>query len=156
MEITRDDLFVQTSPDRPDLLDNWRWLVGPEAKLFLVSSLGDAFLMDSNGVNWLNVGDGSYTKVAESVADFQSMLSSPDKVNEWFFPQLVGDILTAGLTRAPNECFGFKLAPVLGGEYEPQNFEPTDLLSHFSMLGQIHEQVRDLPEGTPILGVKTE
>jgi hypothetical protein len=154
MKITRDDLFVQVSPDGPDLFEDWRWLIGSEAKPFLVSSVGDAFLHDSDGVNWLNVGDGTYTKVADSVADFQSMLAQPEKLDEWFIPQLVGDILATGLTRASHECFGFKQPPVLGGEYEPDNFETTDLSVHFSILGQIHRQVRDLPPGTPISEVK--
>ncbi len=154
MKITRDDLFVQLSPNGPDLLEDWRWLIGTEAKLFLVSSVGDAFLQNSNGIFWLNVGDGTYTKVADSVADFQSILSSPDNVDEWFIPQLVGDILATGVTREPHECFGFKQPPILGGEYEPGNFEPTDLAVHFSILGQIHQQVKDLPDGTPISEVK--
>jgi hypothetical protein len=37
---------------------------------------------------------------------------------------------------------------------EPSNFEPTDLAVHFGMLGQIHAQIKDLPEGTPIGEIK--
>jgi hypothetical protein len=74
-------------------------------------------------------------------------------VDEWFIPQLVGDILALGITRASHECFGFKKPPVLGGEYDPSNFEPTDISVHFSVLGQLHEQVKDLPEGTPISNI---
>ena len=150
MKLTRDDLFIQVSADGPDLLEDWRWLIRSEAQAFLVSSIGDAFLQNSDGVHWLNVGDGTYTKVADSVVDFQSMFTHPPKLDEWFIPQLVGDILATGITRGPNECFGFKHPPILGGEYEPSNFEPTDLSVHFSILGQIHKQVKDLPAGTPV------
>jgi hypothetical protein len=154
VRITREDLFVTVKVGQGDLLADWRWLLGAEAKLILASSLGDAFLLDTTGIWWLNVGDGSYTRIADSTAEFQSFLSSREKVDEWFVPQLVGDILITGLERKDHQCFSFKKPPVLGGEYEPANFEPTDLSVHFSILGQIHQQVRDLPPGTPISEVK--
>ena len=150
MKITRADLFVEVKTDCSALLEDWRWLIGTSARLLLVSSIGDAFLEDSDGVHWLNVGDGSYTKIADSVAAFQSFLASSVKIDEWFIPQLVGDILASGTTRAHHECFGFKKPPVLGGEYAPGNFEATDLSVHFSMLGQLHKQIKNLPPGTPI------
>lgn len=80
----------------------------------------------------------------------------PDKANEWFVPQLIGDILTSGKRLAPSECFGYKVPPVLGGEVQPDNFEPTDLQVHFGILGQIHRQVKDLPPGTPIGKIKID
>ncbi len=71
-------------------------------------------------------------------------------------PQLVGDILATGKRLQPGQCFGYKVPPVLGGEVEPDNFEPTDLQVHFGILGQIHREVKDLPEGTPISEIKIE
>ena len=48
------------------------------------------------------------------------------------------------------QCYSYKLPPILNGPIEPSNIEPADLPVHFSLLGQIHRQVKDLPEGTPI------
>ena len=79
-----------------------------------------------------------------------------DNANEWFVPNLVGDLLSSGKTLGPRQCFGFKIPPVLGGEIEPDNFEPTGLSVHFGILGQIHLQVKDLPPGTPIGEVKIQ
>jgi hypothetical protein len=36
---------------------------------------------------------------------------------------------------------------------EPDNFECTSWRVHLMPLGQIHEQVKDLPPGTPITGI---
>ena len=36
------------------------------------------------------------------------------------------------------------------GEYEPENFELTDIEVHFELSGQIHKQIKDLPDGTNV------
>jgi hypothetical protein len=77
----------------------------------------------------------------------------PENAAEWFNPQLVGDLLAQGRRLRPGECFGYKIPPILGGEAQPGNSEPTDLEVHFEILGQIHRQVKDLPAGTPIGGI---
>ena len=51
MKITRADLFVEIKADGSDLLEDWRWLIGTSAKPLLVSSIGDAFLEDADGVH---------------------------------------------------------------------------------------------------------
>ena len=49
-----------------------------------------------------------------------------------------------------NQCYGYKIPPVLGGKIEVSNIEPTDIGVHQGILSQIHEQTRNLPEGTKI------
>ncbi|MHC4693418.1 MAG: T6SS immunity protein Tdi1 domain-containing protein [Planctomycetota bacterium] len=154
MKITWNELNVKFEQGSDDLLSDWRWLIGDAGKPILVTSLGDAFVQESDGsVHWLNVEEGSYTKVATSSDDFQAQLKSSENIEAWFVPQLVGDILATGISAGPNQCFSFKKPPVLGGEYEPGNFEPTDISVHFSILGQIHQKVKDLPDGTPISNI---
>lgn len=46
--------------------------------------------------------------------------------------------------------------PVLGGDESVANLEPTDVSVHFGVLGQIHEQVKDLPPGTEIGEIRLE
>ena len=50
----------------------------------------------------------------------------------------------------PGKLYGFKQLPVLGGKYEPDNFELTDIAVHFSMSGQINFKLKDLPDGTKV------
>jgi hypothetical protein len=151
MKITWNELTVKFEQGSDDLLSDWRWLIGGAGKPILITSLGDAFVQESDGsVHWLNVEDGSYTKVATSPDDFQSQLKLSENIESWFVPQLVGDILATGISIGDNQCFSFKKPPVLGGEYEPGNFDATDISVHFSILGQIHKQVKDLPDGTVI------
>jgi hypothetical protein len=158
MRITWNELTV--SPDGVDfggLLSEWRWLVGEEYVPVVITSLGDLFLRHDDGrIFWLEAGWGRLTEVAASADEFKQRMTQPENAREWFIPQLVGDLLTSGKQLAPGECFGYSVPPVLGGELEPDNFEPTDLQVHFGMLGQIHEQIKDLPPGTPIGEIEFE
>lgn len=153
MKITWNELTVQFDEDGEDLFDAWRWLIGNTTRPILIAALGDAFLQESDGsVWWLDVGAGKFEKIADSEDEFKKAIAA--NVNDWFLPQLLGDLLTSGVTLDRNECFSFKKPPVLGGDYSLENMEPTNLSVHFSIMGQIHQQVKDLPDGMPIRSIK--
>jgi hypothetical protein len=156
LRITWAELTVSpVGVDLAGLLSDWQWLVGETYQLMVISVLGDLFLRADDGrMFWLDTGWGRLSEVAANAEDFKQLMVSPRNTNEWFAPNLVGDILTAGQRLGPGECFSYKIPLVLGGKYEPENFEPTDLQVHFSVLGQIHRQVKDLPPGTPIGDIK--
>jgi hypothetical protein len=155
MRITWNELTVAPGTHSPaDLLTEWRWLLGDGYQIVLISSLGDLFLSDATGrIHWLDTGAGRLTGIAASLNEFQQLRQQPANAAEWFVPQLVGDILQRGVRLAPGQCFSYKHPPVLGGQMEPANFEATDLSVHFSILGQINRQVKDLPDGTPISNI---
>lgn len=142
MRITWDELTVKFDGVKGDFMSSWRWLIGDTAKPVLISSLGDAFLREADGsVYWLDVGGGNYHKVAESYEDFKSAMEL--HAEEWFIPQLVAEIMSfRGLSLGPNQCFGFKTSPAVGGEFEPDNFEPTAIDVHFLRQGRILESTK--------------
>lgn len=158
MHITWNDLTINFQGyDENDLLEQWRWLVGDKMQLILVSSLGDMFLGNAQGqICWLDAGTGHLEQVAESQQDFEQRMQQRENADQWFVPQLVGDLIASGIRLGPGQCYSYKKPPVLGGEIEPGNFEPADLSVHFSILGQIHRQVKDLPPGTKISDIKIE
>lgn len=68
------------------------------------------------------------------------------------------DILDAwrgagGAMPAVDACVCHKIPLVLGGSDDVSNLEISPLVVWVSLSGQIHEQVKDLPPGTPISGV---
>ncbi len=142
MRITLDELTVNFEGVKGDFMASWRWLIGDTAEPILISALGDAFLKEADGsVYWLDVGGGNYHKVAESDEDFKSAMEM--HAEEWFIPQLVLEIINfRGLSLAPNQCFGFKKSPAVGGEFEPDNFAPTAIDVHFLRQGRILEQAK--------------
>lgn len=157
MKITWNELTAGLSDHTPDdLLSEWRWLLDDSFQLILISALGDMFLTDEAGhVHWLDAGTGKLTEIADSLDEFQQLRQQPENVAEWFMPQLIGDIMQTGVRLTPGQCFGYKLPPTVGGQMVPSNFEPTNLSVHFSILGQLNRQVKDLPEGTPIARFST-
>ena len=158
MRITWNELAVSLEgQNADDLLSEWRWLVGDAFHLFMVSSCGDMFLSDQQGnVFWLDSGTGQLQQIADSTAEFDTLRQQRQNADQWFMPYLVGDLMAGGLMLGPGKCYSYKIPPILGGQIEPSNFEPTDLSVHFGLLGQIHRQVKDLPPGTKVSDIKIE
>lgn len=159
MPITMNDLTVNFSHlDQATLLEDWRWLIGDHKQPILIASIGNAFLRDDQdgAIHLLDVGSGEMRFIAYSTEEFKELLSQKDFVTEELAVQAVGDLIQMDRRLDPGQVYGFLKPPVLGGKYEYENLAPTDLEVHFSLLGQIHEQVRFLPAGTKIGGVLIE
>ena len=156
MKITWRELTVDLAGRASDeLLNEWRWLVPEAMSVHMVSALGDAFLVDaSNGVYWLDAGGAELSRIADSQEHFDVLRQNPHNANQWFAPQLVGNLMSSGQVLGPFQCFSYKVPLTLGGEFQPANFSACDLSVHFHTLGQIQSQVKNLPVGTPISSAK--
>ena len=155
--MTLDDLTVNfDNLDRSLLLSDWRWLIGDKRLPILITIAGDAFVHDATDgtVHFLDTLNGSLSKVADNADDFSSLLEDKHFVVEHFSFNTVAPFIRAGNTPGPGRVFSYDVPPALGGSRSPSNFSPTDISIHFSLLGQIFEQVRDLPPGTPITSIK--
>jgi len=152
LSLTEKDIRINFDHiDVKRLTESWEWLIGKDKTPILMTSIGDLFFSDENGkCFWLNVGVGTFEKVAESMGEFNKKLKDADQVDEWFLLGLVERIKASGLRFKEKELYGYKKLPVIGGEYEPHNFESTDIEVHFELSGQIHKQLKDLPDGTEI------
>jgi len=152
MKITWNDLKVDFNHiDQNRLTESWNWLIGTDKKPILMSSIGDLFLADNKGVcYWLNVGEGILEKVADSTDEFKAKLKDNEQIDEWFLIGLIEKLKESGLELIDKHLYGYKKLPVLGGEYEPENFELTDIEVHFELSGQIQKQIKDLPDGTKV------
>ncbi len=152
MEINWTELKIDLSKiNLKNLLESWEWLIGKDKKIILISTIGDAFLEDSNGIcYWLNVGEGIFEKVADNISEFETKLTDNEIVEDWFLVELVAELKKSGIELTENNIYSYKTFPILGGEYLPENFEITDIEVHFEISGQIYKQVKDLPVGTKI------
>lgn len=158
MELDWDDLVVDKSAVKATaeaLLEEWLWLIPDDADPMLPTACGDMFLRLSDGsIALLDTYAGTCTPLAADYEKWKSMLNNPAQLDQWFRGDLLVELLEAGLQREPGWCFSPLVPQIIGGSWEPSNFHPCDLLVHFSMLGQIHNQVKDLPPGTRISGFK--
>ena len=157
--ITVEDLTVDIRAlDRDALLSDWTWKVGLERLPILVSFIGDAFVQDvrDGTVHHLDTTFGTLEQVAASPDELARRLADLEFVNEHLVPGLFVDLRDAGRTLGPGQVFSWRTPPALGGELVAGNLEPADIAVHFSLTGQIHRQIADLPEGTPIPEIRIE
>jgi len=134
------DLTLSTADlDVEKLLAPWAWLLGKTVyKPILLNKFGDWFLEDEEGgVHRLSIVEGTLETVADTVADFHRLAESPDNVENWFSPDLVHLMTKHGFGLKPGECYWYKLAPILGGQPEPDNMEPMKLAFCQTLAAQI-------------------
>lgn len=150
--LTLKDLTVNfEGVDSTRLLEDWKWLLPTGARPVLVTAMGDVFVQaESGSVHFLDTYAGSVAKVSDDGDEFRALLRDVDFVTDHMYPDRFAELVDAGMVLQPGQCYDFKFPGVLGGEDAVENMEMTDLVVHFSIMGQIHEQVKDLPEGTPI------
>lgn len=135
----------------PEICEPWLWLISEQKEVLLITIFGDLFLIGSeNEINWLDTSCGKLTKVADGIDDFKVKLKDDDNYNNWFLAWLHEDIENSGIELKENEVFSFKIMLVLGGKYIFDNIEPTDIIVHFQITGQICEQIQNHPDGTNI------
>ena len=60
-------------------------------------------------------------------------------------------MVDAGVVLQPGQCYGFKMPPVLGGDYTVENVGPLSVRDYLAAYGLIHEQLRDVPDGSKVI-----
>jgi hypothetical protein len=147
-------LIAQSGKNWSVLLGGWGALLPENFNLWLVNRFGDLFIVPPDkSVHWLDVGGCTIQRVAESRSEFATKLDEGDNANVWLMIPLVDACVAAGLRPGTNQCYGYKIPPVLGGAYEIGNVELTDLAAHYGLLADIHAQTKDLPDGTKVRAV---
>ena len=140
-----------------ELLADWKWLLNRPCTVMAMNNFADIFLRDSKDeIQLLVVASGSLTKIADSQAEFQDLAAVEENQRAWFSLDLLTEIERAGMSLAPGQCFSFKRPLVLGGANDVSNIEVAPISVHVSLMGQLHQQLKDLPAGTRIAGVEIE
>jgi hypothetical protein len=83
--------------------------------------------------------------LGEAIAADWRKLLEVDRLDEWR--------VAGGRTPSPDECIAPNVPLFLGGSTKIADLEVSSLVVAVSMAGQMWEQVKHLPPGTPISGV---
>lgn len=156
MRVTFADLVVSVPPSQlTTLLSDWSWLVGTDVSPFLVTSAGDVFFTDAMGaVRMLDIEEASHECVAGTMAEFNSGLRDQSTAQKWLGIERYVRWRAAGVALPTGSFFSFIKPLCLGGDDRVDNVEASDPVVTVSLLGQIHDQIRGLPEGAPINNFK--
>lgn len=158
MPITMNDLTISPQGlDMATLLSEWEWAMSEPLTPILLTALGDVFAQGtSKAVYFLDTNQGSIEKVAENGDEFQNLLRDPGFVTKKMLPARILQLRKTGITLGPSEVYSHSHPMVLGGEDTNENVTATDVSVHLSIYGQIHRQIKDLPEGTKITDIRIE
>jgi type VI secretion system (T6SS) immunity protein Tdi1 len=134
-----------------DPLAEWRWKLGPEAQVVALSRSGDAFVVQPDGaISWLDTGAGEVSPVAPSREAFSRLLENPSDAARLLLAPIVEESVRLHGPFPPGTCLGFTQLPVLGGAYTIDNRYRVSAVEHFRVTGDLHRQLRDLPDGVKV------
>jgi|SRR4051812_9836565 hypothetical protein len=150
--------FVLPRPIVPteQLLEDWMWLLKKPHDLLFVTKMGDAFLRaQSESVVFLDTLEGDAKAIAPDERTFNLRWGAGDLDPTLFNPDMIALLERSGMGLGPDQCYSYQLPPVVGGGLESCNIHVVSLLVHFSIAGQLHQQVKDLPPGARISKFET-
>lgn len=158
MPITMNDLTISPNGvEMNQLLHEWEWLMCEPMSPILLTALGDVFAQgNSRAVYFLDANIGTIEQIAANGDEFQNRLRDVRFVTEKLLPARILELRKAGITLKPGEVYSHSHPMVLGGEDTDENIAPTHVSVHLSLYGQIHRQIKDLPEGTSISEFRLE
>jgi hypothetical protein len=131
----------------------WRWLLGKRSvRPRCLTIFGDWFLEDkkTGEVYFLDTAGGKLSKAASSRASLERKLEKPENRQKWLLEGQVRMLQKHGIKPAFGECYGWKMQPCLGGSFECDNIEPTELALHEHLSSRLAYMAKDLPPGTRI------
>ncbi len=146
-----DYIIDQAGLDWATLLRPCHSLVPKEFTVWIVNRYGDVVLVQDDGsVHLLDVGRGALSRLAGSRDEFAGRLDESGNADDWFMIPLVDRCVAAGLILQPGQCYSYRQPPVLGGNYTVENTTITSLAKHYSFYGELHDQIKDLPDGAKV------
>lgn len=112
-----------------------------------VTAFGDVFFVALTGIWFLDTLEGTLTRVCGSRQELAEILESDEGKNHYLFAGFVQRAAREGMSLGAGECYGFKVAPILGGAVGFENVEKRSLPDSLHDAGQMHAQIRKRPEG---------
>lgn len=131
-------------------LQAWRW-IGLDGKTpVFTSAFGDVFLRSDDGYWFLDRLAGTLTRPWDTARQLQDALDTPEGQSQYLSSGLVWAAHERGVVPSETQVYDFAIPPILGGQQDVANVELSDFTVALGLSGQIHDQIRDVPPGTPI------
>jgi hypothetical protein len=146
MDLTR----TFTAEEYTQALASWQWIGLDDLDPWFVSAFGDVFLTGDDGVYWLDITSGELSRAFTSAEDTQRILATEEGMDEYLLAGLAFAAAEQGIDAGPGSVLAFKLPPILEGEFEVANLEVVDFVTAVSRAGQLHDKIKDLPDGAEI------
>lgn len=147
-----DYILDHGSVDWNESLQSWGWLLPERFTLWMANRFGDCFIvLDDGSIDMLDVSAGVVEKLASSRDEFAEKLDLGDNAALWLMIPLVDQLVAAGVTLTPNECYGFRKPIVIGGEYAVSNVAVMPIQQYLLGCGKLHDQLKDVADGEQVV-----
>ncbi len=150
MQLT-DYLIDHAGQDFAAMLKAWHWLLPTTLIVWFVNRFGEFILvLDDGSIHHLDIGAGTLNRIANSRDHFCHLIDENGNANEWLMVPLVDECVASSLTLSPGQCYAFRVLPVFGGEFKIDNVMFSKLHGYVEFAGLVHEQIRNLPDGSSV------
>lgn len=135
-------------------LEDWQWIGIGKKQPILVTAFADIFFSSEDGIWFLDTLEGSLKRTHNNRTELECTLSAEDGQDHYLFGGFVDRAVEDGVLPGPADCYDFKLHPKIGGLIDYGNVEVRNFVVALSIRGQLHEQLRELPDGARISKVE--
>ena len=96
------------------------------------------------------MGGGKLERVADSQDDARAMIAQLEVARDWFMIPVVDQLVAAGRLLACDQCYSYRLLPILGGGYKAADRVVLPIREHFGAWGSLYRQIADFPDGAQV------
>ncbi len=142
--MTNEAISLLVNPSEVDVgaLSDWRWLLVGSFRPLAMTRFGDWFIERPGGdVEFLDTLEGGLRPVASSVEAWRALLHTAEG-RELLMAEMVELMASKGVVPGPGECYGFRVAPILGGGLGSENVQIYSLPVYLAIQGQLHRQLQ--------------
>ena len=124
------------------LLEEWHWLVPYGMKPLMIGVFGDWVFGAPDATHWhLDLLEGKFHRIADTSHDFNTKKEQPFYRNEWFGEEWANIALSNGLFPQKDQCLGWKIAPVLGGDFAIENIQVFSMNVYQRITGSLFRHI---------------
>lgn len=99
---------------------------------------------------FLDTLEGKLKKMPQTKEELKKLLSTDEGMDLYLFSGFVDRAIREGMALVEDECYDFKINPIVGGPVNYSNVGKMSFLVALHLRGQIHDQVRHMEPGTKI------
>lgn len=131
------------------LLEEWRWLCPGKFRLIAVDAFADLFFEDSeSAIMRLDTTIGRLDRIAGSSEEFVRLTQDSEHREKWLCEDVAVALSKQGFDPAKGKCIAYK-TPIAfeGSTGDAGNVYIADLYEYVSFLGDLHFQMKNVPDG---------
>ena len=125
------------------LLPEWTWLVPRGSTPLFITSFGDWVFGNPDGsLSALSLLEGVYETIAKDSTEYNQLKSSEEWLDQVFIASWYPIAIENGIKPSEFECIGWKIHPMIGGEFSVDNLQVFDMQVYQSLMSQLHARIQ--------------